>query len=131
MIGPCDACGYSTELEEFSRDINCPEDKERGPLQLCELCANTASGNSIQYPHEDSGILRALCYVGNRLLDPRKEVTLQEALKKLSSWASEPHDIICRGFVQGDRCRHDRAKEAVVEITNAVEECRKLRKEDR
>jgi len=44
------------------------------------------------------------------------KVTTQEVLKKLAEWAEEPHDVGCSGIV----CRHARAKQAIVEVGNAI-----------
>lgn len=50
---------------------------------------------------------------------PPNDVAVSEVLKKLAEWGSEPHDSVCSGI----HCRHDLAKEAIVEINNAVAEC--------
>lgn len=50
--------------------------------------------------------------------------TVPELLAKLSEWATEPHDTVCKDFT--DRgfkdCRHQRAKEAAVQVNNAIAE---------
>lgn len=70
MKAQCSACRYITKVSEFKWDINCEADKERPPMLLCELCANTPTGNALQYPHgKDTPTLQALCWIGNRILD--------------------------------------------------------------
>lgn len=45
--------------------------------------------------------------------------TVQELLVKLDQWATDPHNTVCEGL---KRCRHERAKEASVQIQNALAE---------
>lgn len=53
---------------------------------------------------------------------PPDDVAVSEILKTLAAWASEPHDLVCQGLPQ---CRHERAKQAIVEVNNAVASCQK------
>ena len=52
---------------------------------------------------------------------PPDDVAVSELLMKLAAWASEPHDVICEGI----HCRHERAREAAVEVNNAVAACQR------
>jgi len=50
--------------------------------------------------------------------------TIPRLLEKLAEWGSEPHDSVCEGI---SLCRHDRAKQALVEVNNALAEMEKDR----
>lgn len=54
-------------------------------------------------------------------------ITVGDVLKTLASWATEPHDSVCKQLKEGDGgpCRHERASLAVVEINNAVADLEK------
>jgi len=44
---------------------------DKGPFNLCELCASTFAGNSVAYPDQygySGKILQAICFVGNKIL---------------------------------------------------------------
>lgn len=70
MKAECSACHYVTKVKEYQWDINCEADKERSPMKLCDLCANTPSGNALQYPQgKDTHTLQAVCWIGNKILD--------------------------------------------------------------
>lgn len=48
------------------------------------------------------------------------DVAVSEVIRTIAQWASEAHDMVCSGI----HCRHHRAKDALVEISNAVAKCR-------
>lgn len=54
---------------------------------------------------------------------PPDDVAVSQVIRKLSEWGSEPHNALCNE-IRG-RCRHERAKESLVEINNAVAACQK------
>lgn len=59
----CDSCDYPAPLAEFYGN------------HLCALCANTKAGDTVDQAGPDYAVLRAICYVGNAILDrlPPKE----------------------------------------------------------
>ena len=73
----CASCGYETETQSYPQDstIEVPNPE---PLDFCELCASTVTGNTVQYPRECADVLRTVCHVGNVILDElrvlRKEI---------------------------------------------------------
>ena len=50
--------------------------------------------------------------------------TLSEILIYLNRWASDPHDTVCEKgpWERGERCRHQRARDAIIQIENAKDE---------
>ncbi len=73
----CAACGYETETQSYPQDNN-TGGTDPEPLDFCELCAATVTGNTVQYPRECADVLRTVCHVGNVILDEiralRKEI---------------------------------------------------------
>ncbi len=63
----CDSCGYETKTAEYAWDSVHGQPTPE-PMNLCALCAGTQAGNTVQYPHENKDILRAICHVGNAVL---------------------------------------------------------------
>ncbi len=47
-----------------------------------------------------------------------REIRPRDILKKLAEWADAPHGAECAGIV----CRHARARQAIVEVGNAIAE---------
>jgi hypothetical protein len=67
----CDACHFETKaLTYYGRER--PLRGEREHKWLCDLCASTNSGNTLEYPEQwpdrSADVLRTVCYVGNVIL---------------------------------------------------------------
>lgn len=65
MKGTCDSCGFYGDIEEYSSHKRDGEHKK-----LCELCANTSAGNTIEYPqsYPCPEVMQQINFVANVLL---------------------------------------------------------------
>lgn len=67
----CEACHYeTTELTEYRADDSIGRFEGRMKW-LCDLCASTESGKTLDYPRQYEGqaaTIQTICYVGNVLL---------------------------------------------------------------
>jgi len=76
----CDCCGFHTKLTFY--DDGCPTHKGGW---FCDFCAGTLASEAHNYPNmEDAGAMKAICYVGNVLLDRMKEI--EESIEAIK-WA--------------------------------------------
>jgi hypothetical protein len=64
----CDCCGFRTRTKKYEKDWTREEPKPK-KMDLCDLCANTYAGNTLQYPRDNADILKAICYVGNSIIE--------------------------------------------------------------
>lgn len=71
--GECDSCGYhKVELTFYPWDNNPWDNEQRGTpgKRICQLCADTMTGRSLQYPNQfpHADVMKTICHVGNAIL---------------------------------------------------------------
>jgi hypothetical protein len=67
----CDSCHFqTTKLTEYERSPFNRNPSDPTTKKLCDLCASTVAGNTVDYPasYRDPAVLRTICYVGNVIL---------------------------------------------------------------
>lgn len=63
----CDCCKFPAKTKKYQKDSS-RDNPSPGFMNICDLCAHTSAGNTVEYPRDNQDVLRTICYVGNAIL---------------------------------------------------------------